>query len=85
MRRILDLHEIEEQSGFEVYYLPIPDGCAPNLEAMEQALVWLDEAIYLGKKILVHCRYGIGRTNTFIFAYLLRRGFDLKGAQKTRP
>jgi hypothetical protein len=77
-----DLHEIETQSGFEVYYLPIPDEGAPDLEAMEQALAWLDEAIYLGKKILVHCRHGIGRTGTFVSAYLLRRGLGLGVAEK---
>ena len=77
-----DLHELEKQSGFEVYYLPIPDESAPDLKAMEQALAWLDEAMYLGKKILVHCRYGFGRTNTFVTAYLLRRGFNIKEAGK---
>lgn len=78
-----DLHEIEESSGFEVYYLPVSDECAPDLEAMEQALDWLDEAIYLKKKVLVHCRLGHGRTGTFIAAYLLRRGFAFKAAEKT--
>ena len=33
-----DLHEIEEKSGFEVYYLPIPDENAPDMEDMEKAL-----------------------------------------------
>lgn len=78
-----DLHQIEETSGFEVYYLPVTDEHAPDLEAMEQALDWLDEAIYLGKKVLVHCRMGHGRTGTFVAAYLLRRGFDFKGADQT--
>ena len=77
-----DLHEIEESSGFEVYYLPIPDESAPDMEEMEQALAWLDEAIYLGKKILVHCRHGIGRTGTFVTSYLLRKGLGLKVAGK---
>jgi Fe-S-cluster containining protein len=77
-----DLHEIEEQSGFEVYYFPIPDENAPDMEAMEEVLAWLDEAIYLGKKVLVHCRFGVGRTGTLITAYLLRKGFGLKLAQK---
>lgn len=83
-----DLHQIEEESGFEVYYLPIEDETAPDMEEMEKALEWLDEAIYLGKKILVHCRFGIGRTGTFVTSYLLRKGLGLKMAfrklKKTR-
>lgn len=77
-----DLHEIEEKSGFEVFFLPIPDENAPNMEEMEEALAWLDEAVYLGKKVLVHCRHGIGRTGTFVTAYLLRKGMGLKVASK---
>lgn len=77
-----DLHELEEKSGFEVYFLPIPDECAPDMELMEQALQWLDEALYLKKKVLVHCRHGIGRTGTFVSAYLLRRGLGLKYTEK---
>ena len=77
-----DLHEIEQKAGFEVFWLPIPDETAPKMEAMEKGLEWLDEAIYLGKKVLVHCHHGIGRTGTFVTAYLLRRGFGLKKAGK---
>ena len=77
-----DLHELESKSDFEVYYLPIPDESTPDMADMEKALDWLDEAIYLGKKILVHCRFGIGRTGTFVTAYLIRRGLGLKVAQK---
>lgn len=77
-----DLHEIEEQAGFEVYYLPIHDECIPEMEDMEKALQWFDEAVYLNKKILVHCRHGIGRTGTFVSAYLLRRGLGLKLAER---
>lgn len=78
-----DLHELEENAGFEVYYLPIHDECAPDMEKMEHALQWFDEAMYLKKKVLVHCKHGIGRTGTFVSAYLLRRGMGLKIAEKT--
>jgi Fe-S-cluster containining protein len=69
-----DLHDIESEAGFEVYYLPIPDEQAPPLAELEKALAWLDEAVYLGRKVLIHCRHGIGRTGTVLNAYLLRRG-----------
>ncbi len=78
-----DLHLLEENAGFEVYYLPIHDECVPKMVEMEKALDWFDEAIYLNKKILVHCKHGIGRTGTFVSAYLLRRGLGLKVAEKT--
>ena len=77
-----DLHELEEQAGFEVYYIPIPDETAPTIEQLEQALAWLDEALYLNKKVLVHCRHGQGRTGTLLSAYFVRRGLGLKKAEK---
>jgi protein-tyrosine phosphatase len=77
-----DLHLIEEKAGFEVYYLPVWDEEPPRIEEMEKGLGWLDEAIYLGKKILVHCRHGIGRTGTLVASYMIRRGMPLKSAEK---
>jgi len=77
-----DLHEIQQESGFEVYYFPIPDECAPDMTELEKALGWLDETIRQGKKVLVHCRFGVGRTGLFVTAYLMKKGFGLKAASK---
>lgn len=73
-----DLKDYEEKSGFEVYYLPIPDEEIPDVAELEKALEWLDESIYLGKKVLIHCRHGIGRTGTVLNSYLLRKGLGHK-------
>lgn len=73
-----DLHWIEADAGFEVYFFPIPDEEAPDLQELEKALDWLDECLYLGKKVLVHCRHGIGRTGTVVNAFLLRKGLGHK-------
>ncbi|MFP4071213.1 MAG: dual specificity protein phosphatase family protein [Desulfovibrionales bacterium] len=78
-----ELHKIQAEFGFEVYYMPVEDEEAPQLKELEKALEWLDEAIYLGKKVLIHCRFGIGRTGTVLNAYLLRRGLGHKMAGKT--
>jgi len=77
-----DLHWIEADAGFDVYFYPIPDEEAPDLPGLEKALDWLDECLYLGKKALVHCRFGIGRTGTVVNAYLLRKGLGHKLAGK---
>jgi pyruvate,water dikinase len=70
-----DLYDIEKDYGFDVFYLPVPDDQAPDMGEMDKALAWLDEAIYLEKKVLIHCRLGIGRTGTFLRSYFIRRGF----------
>jgi Fe-S-cluster containining protein len=77
-----DLHELETDHGFEVCYLPVWDEEAPEMDKLEKALEWLDEAVYLGKKVLVHCRHGIGRTGTFVISYMIRRGLEIKAASK---
>jgi protein-tyrosine phosphatase len=77
-----DLHWIEAGEGFDVYYFPIPDEETPDLAELEKALDWLDESIYLGKHVLIHCRHGIGRTGTVLNAYLLRKGLGHKLAHK---
>jgi len=75
-----DLHETEKKAGFDVYYMAIPDEEAPSLEELEKALAWVADCINSGKKILVHCRFGIGRTGTFVAAYLMSTGYSLKTA-----
>jgi len=35
-----------------------------------------------GKKVLVHCRHGIGRTGTFVTSYMIRKGLGLKAVSK---
>lgn len=77
-----DLPGIEQEAGFDVYYLPIDDEEVPEIKTMDDALEWIDESIFLGKKVLVHCRHGIGRTGTIVSAYLLRKGLSTRLVKK---
>ena len=75
-----DLYDTEKKAGFDVYYVPIADEEAPTLEELEKALAWVADCIKAGKKVLVHCRFGIGRTGTFVAAYLMNKGHSLRAA-----
>ncbi|MHC1741827.1 MAG: dual specificity protein phosphatase family protein [Syntrophobacteraceae bacterium] len=86
-----DLHDIEKGHGFDVYYLPIPDECAPDCEAMEKAMHWMDEILNQQKRLLIHCRLGMGRTGTLLYSYLWSRNLyhgiseDLLEQIRSRP
>ena len=77
-----DLHEIEADAGFSVHWLPVNDEGAPELDDARDALKWLDTMLAEDKKVLVHCRFGIGRTGTLVLAWLLKQGYTLEDAQE---
>ena len=75
-----DLCDSERHAGFDVLFVPVPDEEAPALEDLEKGLAWVEDRLKSGKKVLVHCRFGIGRTGTFVAAYLMSKGYSLKAA-----
>jgi hypothetical protein len=57
-------------------YLSIPalDGTAPSLDDLKHAVAWLEEKLAAGRKVLVHCAAGHGRSATIVACLLIARG-----------
>jgi len=65
-----DLEKLIER-GIEVLYTPIEDFTAPSLEELLEIVKWIDKRARGGKKVLIHCLGGSGRSGTVATAYLM--------------
>ena len=84
IKEIKELELDDEQLLCEKYHLqflhfPIPDRNIPeDKKAFLELLTFLTSQIQLDKKIVIHCRMGIGRTSILVAAILLVLGFKLE-------
>jgi len=60
-----------KEMGFDVLWVPIQDMTAPTIRQLEKIVRWIDEKLKQGKKVIVHCYGGYGRSGTALAAYLI--------------
>ncbi len=61
--------------------IPILDHAVPSTAQLTKALHWIDHQHRLGRKVLVHCAMGRGRSVLMVLAYLLAKNPQAKVKQ----
>ena len=71
----LNTFEIED-SGFEHKKICVEDFTAPTFDQIDEFVTYVNQKLSGGKKVLVHCYAGRGRTGTMLAAFLIHRGMS---------
>ncbi|MCD6598206.1 MAG: dual specificity protein phosphatase family protein, partial [Bacteroidales bacterium] len=71
-----DLLEEYDESGFIVHRLPIMDQLVSSEQEMRKLVSFMDEQINAGKKIMVHCVGGLGRSGMATASFLKFKGLS---------
>lgn len=69
-----------EKYNLELFHIPVVDGSAPTIPQIGHFVSYVNYGMSGGKKILVHCGAGYGRTGTMFACYLVSLGYTAKRA-----
>ena len=62
-----------EGRGVEVWFSPVEDFRAPGFVDLHRTVSWIAERAGSGRRVLIHCVGGLGRSGTVAAAYLMYR------------
>lgn len=72
--------DLLRRHGIEFLHLGVPDGEAPHPTQLERGIAWVRAQWAQGRRVLVHCQGGLGRSPCFATALLMAEGLSLAEA-----
>ncbi|MEW5819079.1 MAG: dual specificity protein phosphatase family protein [Cyanobacteriota bacterium] len=70
--RLRYLENVNYEKKFNVLKSPIDDFDAPSYEQGHDICDWIHKELEQGKKVVIHCFIGRGRTGTLLACYLIK-------------
>lgn len=68
--------------GMPFLHRGFPDLQPFPIETVGECVLWVDEQLRAGRKVLVHCAEGNSRSVTVVLSHMLYRGRTLENAQR---
>ncbi len=75
-----DDREALAREHIELLYLPTPDTYPLSISQLMQGVVWVNERLDKGERVLIHCEHGVGRSVLLTCAVLVARGMHASEA-----
>jgi protein tyrosine phosphatase (PTP) superfamily phosphohydrolase (DUF442 family) len=68
------------KEGIELLHLPTPDTYPLSIEQMLMGAQWVQERLDSGKRVVIHCEHGVGRSVLLTCAVLVYGGMHAQAA-----
>ncbi|MFX1563295.1 MAG: dual specificity protein phosphatase family protein [Promethearchaeota archaeon] len=67
-------------AGLEYHHIPVRDFGTPTVDQLNEFVKLVEKNRVQGRPVAVHCFMGLGRTGTFLAAYLISQGLTAEEA-----
>jgi protein-tyrosine phosphatase len=79
-----EANETEEQyciaNSIAYCFLPVNDFSPAEIDQLIHGVAFIEKNVKLERRVLVHCGAGLGRSPSFVAAYLIFKGYSVEEA-----
>ena len=75
-----DNEELLKKHGMDYLQVKVKDTFSPSYDQLEMAINFVEPLLDRGRKVLIHCQNGAGRSPLVVVAVLVRRGMKTSDA-----